>query len=118
MLNKITSLDFKKLAIGYDIKFASDYVKIIVQKIVSMCNAFQLDALYKQLLSEQNLSGLQIHLKNQIVKQIHQRTSVAKMVYSIVRGRKKEYDSLRRLKKGIHQSSKLNSSNKTKNINS
>ncbi|MDP5082696.1 MAG: hypothetical protein NWP61_00455 [Rickettsiaceae bacterium] len=118
VLNKITSLDFKKLAIGYDIKFASDYVQIIVQKIVSMCNAFQLDALYKQLLSEQNLSGLQIHLKNQIVKQIHQRTSVAKMVYSIVRGRKKEYDSLRRLKKGIHQSSKLNSSNKTKNINS
>lgn len=117
VINKIISLDFKKLTIGYDIKNASDYIRVVVQKIVSMCTAFQLDALYKPLLHEQNLSKLQVHLKNQITKQIHQRTSVAKMVYSIVRGRKKEYDSLRRLKKGIHRSDKLNLSSQKQNTN-
>jgi hypothetical protein len=117
VINKITSLDFKKLAIGYDIKFASEYIRVVVQKIVSRCSAFQLDALYKPLLHEPSLSGLQIYLKGEIAKQIHQRTSVAKMFYSIVRGRKKEYDSLRRLKKGMHKSSKLNLASKKQNTN-
>tara|TARA_B110000503_G_scaffold143697_1_gene247199 strand:- start:4269 stop:5999 length:1731 start_codon:yes stop_codon:yes gene_type:complete len=103
LLNKITSLDFIKQTLGHDIKTSSDYVRIIIQKIVAMCSVFQLDVLYKSLLHQQNLLELQTFLKDEIVKKVYQSTSITKMVYSIIRGRKKEYDSLRRLKKRIHK---------------
>ena len=105
LLNKITSLDFIKQTLGHDIKTSSDYVKIIIQKIVAMCSVFQLDVLYKSLLHQQNLLELQTFLKDEIVKKVYQSTSIIKMVYSIIRGRKKEYDSLRRLKNRIHKNS-------------
>ncbi len=99
VLNKITSLDFKKVALNPEIKSASDFVHTLVKHIISVCSAFQLEILYKPLLSQEDLTPLQIYLRAEVVKEVHQRTSVAKMIYSIVSGGKKEYDRLSLIKK-------------------
>lgn len=99
MLNKIQSLDFKKVSMNPEIKAASDYINLLIKEIVSYCSAFQLEVLYKPLVVSKNLSKIQLYLKEEIVKEIHQRTSITKMVYSLVRGRKKEYDRLTHIKK-------------------
>ncbi len=99
VLNKITSLDFKKVALNPEIKSASDFVQALVKHIISVCSAFQLEALYKPLLGLEDLTPLQIYLREEVAKEVRQRTSVAKMMYSIVSGGKKEYDRLGRIKK-------------------
>ena len=99
VLNKITSLDFKKVALNPEIKSPSDFVHVLVKHIISVCSAFQLEILYKPLLGLEDLTPLQIYLREEVAKEVRQRTSVAKMMYSIVSGGKKEYDRLGRIKK-------------------
>ena len=99
VLNKITSLDFKKVALNPEIKSPSDFVHALVKHIISVCSAFQLEILYKPLLGLEDLTPLQIYLREEVAKEVRQRTSVAKMMYSIVSGGKKEYDRLGRIKK-------------------
>ena len=99
VLNKITSLDFKKVALNPEIKSPSDFVHALVKHIISVCSAFQLEILYKPLLGLEDLTPLQIYLREEVAKEVRQRTSVAKMMYSIVSGRKKEYDRLGRIKR-------------------
>ncbi|GAB4165309.1 MAG: hypothetical protein Tsb006_4810 [Rickettsiaceae bacterium] len=108
VLNKITSLDFKKVSLGPDIKSASDFVYALVQKIISDCSPFQLEILYRPLLSREDLTPLQIYLRDEVAKEIRQRMSVAKMVYSIVLGKKKEYDRLDVIKKRVKKESVQN----------
>ena len=99
VLNKITSLDFKKVELNPEIKSPSDFVHALVKRIISVCSAFQLEILYKPLLGLEDLTPLQIYLREEVAKEVRQRTSVAKMMYSIVSGGKKEYDRLGRIKK-------------------
>ena len=99
VLNKITSLDFKKVALNPEIKSPADFVHALVKHIISVCSAFQLEILYKPLLGLEDLTPLQIYLREEVAKEVRQRTSVAKMMYSIVSGGKKEYDRLGRIKK-------------------
>ena len=101
MLNKIQSLDFKKISINPKIKVASDYVNLLIKEIIGNCSAFQLEVLYRPLVSDKELSKTQLYMKEEIIKEIHQRTSITKMIYSVVRGRKKEYDHLKHIKKTI-----------------
>ncbi len=99
LLNKITTLDFKKVALNPEIKSASDFVHAVVKNIVSACGAFQLEILYKPLLSREDLTPFQVYLRDEVAKEVHQRTSVAKMIYAIVSGRKREYNCLSHIKK-------------------
>ncbi len=99
LLNKIPSLDFKHVSLDPEIKTANDYVDKLISEIVTKCSSFQLEVLYKPLLSNDIHTEVQVHLKEEIIHQIHQRTSVGKMVFSIVRGKKKEYDQLKNIVK-------------------
>jgi len=99
VLNKITSLDFKKVALNQEVKSATDFVHALVKNIISACSVFQLEILYKPLLSIEDLTPLQGYLRAEVAKEVHQRTSVVKMMYSILSGGKKEYDRLGRIKK-------------------
>lgn len=99
VLNKIASLDFKKVALNPEIKSASDFVHALVKHIISVCSAFQLEILYKPLLSREDLTPLQIYLREEVAKEVHQRTSLTKMMYSIISGRKSEYERLGLIKK-------------------
>lgn len=98
--NKTTSLNFRRGISETDLKSFTNYIEATIREIVLSCTAFQLEALYKPLLTGK-LSRTQVLLKNEIMSQIHQRTSIKKMLYSILVGRKKEYDKLTHIGKNI-----------------
>jgi hypothetical protein len=99
-LNKITSLNFRRGISETDLKSFTNYISGVIREIVLSCTAFQLEVLYKPLLSGK-LSKTQALLKDEIISQIHQRTSIKQMLYSILVGRKKEYDKLTKIGKNI-----------------
>jgi hypothetical protein len=102
-LNKILSLDFKHVTLDSEIKTPIDYVQKLISEIVSMCSAFQLETLYKPLISNKTRTALQNYLKEEIINQIHERTSVGKKMLSLVSGQKKEFDRLETIKRGFAQ---------------
>lgn len=99
-LNKVTSFNFRRGISETDLKSFNDYTAAIIREIVLSCTAFQLESLYKPLLTGK-LFDAQILLKNEIISQIHQRTSIKQMLYSILVGRKKEYDKLTNIGRSI-----------------
>ncbi len=110
--SNFTSLNFRKHMVSKHQKHhsymnAAEYIRQIIQALLTHCNAAQLEKLYKPLLHQTALSAVKLMLKQEIIKQIKQRTTISKLIYAIFVGTKHEFDKLKSMKGNFQHIEKL-----------